>query len=264
MRLYIGDFLRDTQSLATAEEVGAFVLLMVACWSRGEAIEGDDARLARLARVSPDRWRNKVKNRIAPLFKIDGLFWRLPAIESQLADARKRQEKARLAALARHHGGDAPSIALSRDRGIPDRCSEQCYPEEKVRTCGGSLDYPASGSGVSPSKASTVQTTTTRQNREKSQNDPARGNGPYTFEGRVIKLVKKDFDQWTEAFPRLDLRAELVALDAWLAAGASAENRKRWFVVVSGALAKKNAERRPQTDDEVFPPGRRRRFVGPG
>lgn len=63
----------------------------------------------------------------------------------------------------------------------------------------------------------------------------------YAFIGKAIRLTEQDFSTWNEAYDRLDLRAELVALDAWIASE-SEEKRKRWFGVVSGALAKKQRE----------------------
>jgi uncharacterized protein YdaU (DUF1376 family) len=59
---------------------------------------------------------------------------------------------------------------------------------------------------------------------------------PYAFEAGVIRLRKKDFDQWTLAFSHLDLCAELIGLAPW------ATQQSNWFIAVSQALAKKNRE----------------------
>lgn len=66
----------------------------------------------------------------------------------------------------------------------------------------------------------------------------------YKFEGKVVRLTEADFDQWEKAFKDLNLRAELVARDAWLAGDATADDRKRWFISTSKYLANRDAEER--------------------
>ena len=71
----------------------------------------------------------------------------------------------------------------------------------------------------------------------------------YAFEGDVIRLSQSDFDKWTGAFSNLNLKAELLARDIWLANDASAEDRKRWFISTSKYLANRNAEAMAQASD---------------
>lgn len=61
----------------------------------------------------------------------------------------------------------------------------------------------------------------------------------YEFECGEIRLNKRTFDDWAKAFSYLDLRAELTALGPsdWVA-GLDG----KWFVPVSGLLAKRNRE----------------------
>ena len=77
----------------------------------------------------------------------------------------------------------------------------------------------------------------------------------FAYEGEVIRLKQKDFDRWSEAFPLLDLRAELTARDAWLA---SQPDHKNWFVSTSQHLANRNQklkqEAKRSREDEVYPP----------
>lgn len=51
---YAGDFVRDTGHLSACE-VGAYLRLLCASWSTG-GLPDDDARLARLAGMTPDEW----------------------------------------------------------------------------------------------------------------------------------------------------------------------------------------------------------------
>jgi hypothetical protein len=58
----------------------------------------------------------------------------------------------------------------------------------------------------------------------------------YSFESGVIRLNERDFGNWQNAFPHLDLRAELVGMTGW------AGTQQNWFNAVSGLLAKRNRD----------------------
>lgn len=65
---------------------------------------------------------------------------------------------------------------------------------------------------------------------------------PYAFCGKTVRLNRRDFDQWAEAFHAIpDLAAELTALDTWLQT-ASEPKRKGWFCTVSALLNRKHQE----------------------
>jgi hypothetical protein len=64
----------------------------------------------------------------------------------------------------------------------------------------------------------------------------------FGFLGAVVRLKVKDFAQWQSAYSNLDLKAELVARDAWLAGEATDEDRRKWFITTSKYLANRNAE----------------------
>ena len=70
------------------------------------------------------------------------------------------------------------------------------------------------------------------------------GQEGYAYRGKTIRLTRKDFDQWEAAFHTIaDLKAELIALDAWLQGpDVKDATRKKWFMAVSGALNKKHQE----------------------
>lgn len=90
---------------------------------------------------------------------------------------------------------------------------------------------------------------------EEPKRAKARG-GPYEFDGGIIRLTRKHFDDWSKAFGNLDLRAELTARDAWLGSPrATDKDRGDWFISTSKYLANRNAEvrargspRRPTTE----------------
>lgn len=67
----------------------------------------------------------------------------------------------------------------------------------------------------------------------------ARGGGRYFFESGSIRLNEADYRKWEQAFPNLNLPAELMALTRW-----ADEQGKAWFHAVPGALAKRDREAR--------------------
>ena len=56
MQLYVSDFIGDTLQLST-EQIGAYMLLLMAMWNAGGRLPDDDAKLARVARLSAKKWR---------------------------------------------------------------------------------------------------------------------------------------------------------------------------------------------------------------
>ena len=72
----------------------------------------------------------------------------------------------------------------------------------------------------------------------------------YRWEGRVIRLLEKDYDQWKRSFPHIELDGCLVAKDAELSDGTDAE-RKKWFAnTAMWLMAMNNTQRRlRETDD---------------
>lgn len=69
----------------------------------------------------------------------------------------------------------------------------------------------------------------------------------YAFEGKIIKLNQKDFDDWQKAYPDLNLRAELLQRDIWLQEQPP-EERKKWYITTSQYFIKRNEIRKAQNE----------------
>jgi hypothetical protein len=92
--------------------------------------------------------------------------------------------------------------------------------------------------------ANTVTVTLTRDRADTEQNrtegedgeDAPSSSKVIFFESGVIRLTRKDYEKWRDAFTNLDLKAELLGLTEW------AGGQESWYFAVSSALAKKNRE----------------------
>jgi hypothetical protein len=95
---------------------------------------------------------------------------------------------------------------------------------------------------VSETANETPPETETETETEQNRGRETRLNG-YAFAGKVVRLRKKNFDDWVKAFPRLDLLGELTARDAWLSSPRATEaDRKNWFASTSQHFANRNME----------------------
>lgn len=70
MQLYVSDFVGDTMYLST-EQVGAYLLLLMAMWNADGTLPNDPVKLARAAKVPTDSWA-AVWADLVPYFDIDG------------------------------------------------------------------------------------------------------------------------------------------------------------------------------------------------
>lgn len=76
-----------------------------------------------------------------------------------------------------------------------------------------------------------------------SEDKPEKPKKEYIFDGKVIHLIRKHYDDWQKAFPNLNLYAELVSRDDWLSTQ-SFEVQKKWFTSTAYYLGKRNIARK--------------------
>jgi uncharacterized protein YdaU (DUF1376 family) len=69
MQLYVSDFIGDTLHLSS-EQVGAYLLLLMAMWNADGKLQNDEAKLARVARLSLKKWRSVAPD-LMPFFEQD-------------------------------------------------------------------------------------------------------------------------------------------------------------------------------------------------
>ncbi|EON7906716.1 DUF1376 domain-containing protein [Escherichia coli] len=89
MQLYIADYLADTMHLS-AEEHGAYLLLMFNYWQTGKPIPKN--RLAKIARLTNERWAD-VEPSLQEFFCDNGEEWVHLRIEEDLASVREKSTK---------------------------------------------------------------------------------------------------------------------------------------------------------------------------
>ena len=86
---YVGDYLRDTGHLST-EQHGAYLLLLMACWTHGR-LPDNDRQLAAIAKASQKKWE-KLRQNVEGFFYLKGDgYWRQKRIDFE----RQRAENIR-------------------------------------------------------------------------------------------------------------------------------------------------------------------------
>jgi uncharacterized protein YdaU (DUF1376 family) len=98
MPLYVADYLADAAHLTTQEH-GAYLLLIMNYWQRGEPLPNDDTRLARIARLGPREW-SRIRDTLSEFFEVGCSTWSHSRIDSELARVSDKSLKSKRAAQA--------------------------------------------------------------------------------------------------------------------------------------------------------------------
>lgn len=91
MPLYVSDYLADTMHL-TATQHGAYLLLLMAAWKNGGALDNDKNQLASIAHLSQKEWRENERI-IARFFFVTPEVWTHNRVKHELLRAEKNSEK---------------------------------------------------------------------------------------------------------------------------------------------------------------------------
>lgn len=140
---------------------------------------------------------------------------------------------------------------LREDEGAAERKRRQREREREGPTpCDPGVDDEGHALSRTVTHCHTLSRQTDRQDRkkERKKEDDAPGGantpaGVHHWRGKVIRLTQVDFDRWAEVFHAVDLPAQLLTIDEWLASDqASPGERKRWFHIVPNILRKRHEE----------------------
>ena len=120
MPVFTDALLGDTLHLS-AEEFGAYCLLLFATWrNNGSAIGDDDRKLARICRVTIRRWHDKLRPVLIPFFCVDDGFWHQKRLEKEWAFVAER------ARISRSNGaqGGRPTTLNTKETNNPGGSSQ--------------------------------------------------------------------------------------------------------------------------------------------
>jgi uncharacterized protein YdaU (DUF1376 family) len=125
MPLYIKDFLADTLHLSAAE-IGAYLLLIMDYWQH-DGLPDDDSQLAKIARVSPQRWRH-MKPTLQAFFQVPWSHKRCEAEISKMIEQATRKKAAASKAGTVSAIVRARKSPTGRARYVDQNSNETCTP----------------------------------------------------------------------------------------------------------------------------------------
>ncbi len=153
MPLWIGDYLADTMHL-TRDQHGGYLMLIMAYWRKGSALEDNDDALASISRCSSTEWAS-IRPVLAKFFKIEDGLWKHGRIEEELQKAAEnyaaKVERAKAGASARW-GKNASSNAQASGKHCSSNANHNHTPTEK-NPSGSSSDRRAKGNARAPKGA---------------------------------------------------------------------------------------------------------------
>lgn len=222
MPVWTDAYLADTRHLSTVEH-GAYFLLLMEAWRRPTcSLPDDDRMLARLAGLSMDEW-SEIRDVIMA-------FWKLDGRSKTWSQKRQTKERDFVDNKSRSQRDRATKRWNNTKKGDATAMPEVC-PDDAPTPTPTPIDVEDKSS---PSAGDQIPVET----------KPAGNGKSYAFEGRVIRLNQRDFDQWAQTYSAIpDLRAELAALDAWFTGPEITDaKRKSWFNAVPGMLSRKHQD----------------------
>ena len=219
----------DLYALSSGDEFKAAVTLWARSWLQVPAasLPDDDRVLAHLSGAG-SKWKKVKAMALRGFVKCgDGRLYH-PVVAEKAKEAWAHRLKQREKANRRW-----------QERGNPTanaNASPAAQPTANAAASPAAMQGTGTGTGTGTGKEDS-------SNQDRTITRSASRRGPYAFEGAVIRLNQADFDKWAGTFSAIpDLAAELTSLDAWLSDQPD-DQRKRWFHVTAGALAKKHQAR---------------------
>jgi uncharacterized protein YdaU (DUF1376 family) len=151
MQLYVSDFIGDTLHLST-EQIGAYLMLLMAMWNAKGKLPDDDAKLARIVRLSVKKWRSISPELMAYFDHADGTVTH-HRLTFELEKS-ERQSESRASAGSR--GGTATALKYNKPRSANAPANQPAKPQhlpEPYRKNGANALVPTDGLVLSRTRA---------------------------------------------------------------------------------------------------------------
>lgn len=150
MKLYIGDYLGDTQHLSCLEH-GAYILLIMAYWQNGGPLENNPKLLRRLTRTSPKEFQKCSENVLKMFKSVDGKLVH-KRVDLEISKRAQVSTAARDSVSARWNGRNTDVLPTNNERNTtPIVHSPESKEEENI--C---ISYSPDMPEVSPEETHTV------------------------------------------------------------------------------------------------------------
>ncbi|MGF6253804.1 YdaU family protein [Ensifer sp. LBL] len=127
MQLYVSDFIGDTLHLST-EQIGAYMLLLMAMWNAGGKLPNDHAKLARVVRMSVKKWL-AIKDDLLGFFDVGAAEVTHNRLTKEL---QKSERKSQSRADAGAKGGSAKALKDKEARLANAMPELQHLPDTRV------------------------------------------------------------------------------------------------------------------------------------
>lgn len=219
MSFYVADYLADTSHISTLEH-GAYLLLIFNYWQRGGPLPANDLYLARIARMTPDEWR-EARPTIEPFFtEIDGQ-WHHKRIDADLARTADAIDEKKKAGRASAH---ARAQRKSNTKATP--------VEQESNTCSTDVQQSGTGTGIGVGTGSGIES--------------ARAlSGHREVSDAILKDQTFEITSWEDGFlanivqlehltPEQETRFTAIA-DRWRGKQANAPPLKEQFYAAAGS-----------------------------
>lgn len=242
MPLWTDALIGDTTHLS-AEEFGAYLLILIATWrNNGQPFANDDTRLARICRVTVARFRERLRPILVSFFNLSDGSWRQKRLEKEwkyVAELSAVQsKKGKLSGEARRlkrNETDRTAVASGLEPEGQPNANPQTHTLEVSKEAG--------------SKTETLPESTEPSNTAQAP--------LYAFVGKIIRLTGKDLTQWQATYHGIpDIIAKLRTLDAFYDENLTGTDRKKWFIRCASALDKAHQEALREARGASPPPPR--------
>lgn len=203
--LFTDAFIADTMHL-NASQTGAYLMLLMVAWRTPDGkLENDDIKLSRYARMDKRTWKAN-KDVILSFWKTDsqGMLY-----QARLQDERKNVEQLR-----------SKNVEAGRASALKRLNRDSTSVATKVQ-----------------------QKSSTPPNPTHISNNTSEKGVKFAFEGHVIRLTMKDWDNWEVKFFNSNYEKMYKYMDSrdnWLAEQ-SVKIQKNWFMSTKSDLEKNYA-----------------------